>query len=177
MDSKYVEWLKNNGTKIFYGGGHAWRLYQGALIPASPFPVYIDLAEGEGKRLLKESGTLFIRYSSNPTIEETSWWFVVCDAYSFDMLTSKMRNQIKKAYRNCRVEQLKAEWLADKGYSCYKSAYMRYTNATPVDMESFRNSVLSTSDSDIFNGGEFLWVQNWQGTVNVLLKAVMSPQV
>jgi hypothetical protein len=150
MESRYVKWLEYNGAKVFYGGGHAWRLYQGALIPASPFTVYISLSEDEARKLLKQTGCLFIRYANNPVEKPTSWWYIVCDFYSFDRLSSKMRNQVRRAYRECKVNKISAAWLAENGYECYSSAYKRYNNAVPADEEVFKSSIMATSDADVF---------------------------
>lgn len=152
MKNGYIGWLKNKGEKLFYGGGHYWRIYQNALIPASPFPVYIDnMDESDCRRLLKESGALFLRYASNKGLSDGQWWYVVCYEYSQQKVSSKMRNQIKRAYKNCRTEKLSCSYLAENGYECYVAAYQRYKYAVPASYESFYQNIMGASDEELFD--------------------------
>lgn len=138
------------GYSLIYGGGYTWKFYQDALIPASPYPTYINLPLNEQKRLLKESGALFIRYTNNPTLNKTAWWYNSCDYYNLSELSSNTRNQVRRGNRECKVKKVDPGWLANHGYHCYRSAYNRYTNAIPVGEEVFRQGILATAGSDVF---------------------------
>lgn len=144
MNSNYVEWLKEQGIQLYKGGGTYWRVYQGALIPASATSCFVSITIDECKYLLNESGAFFIRYESDPCNEETEWWIILCDIYKPDNLTSKIRSMIKRGRRNCSVRLIDADWLTTYGYACYYAAFSRYKNARPVSVDIFRNDILKT---------------------------------
>ena len=156
MKDNYTEWLRNQGVRLFEGGGINWRLYQGALVPAPVFPCFTDLSQDEARTLLKESGAWFIRYASGPCNEETGWWYVVCDSYNPERLSSKIRNMIKRGNRNCAVSRIDTEWLAQSGYECYLAAFNRYKNARPVSRNIFCDSILRTIGGPFEYWGVFL---------------------
>lgn len=139
----YVDYLRQTGQQLFYGAGIYWRIYQKALIPASPIPTFVDVDNRTSKRLLAESGAFLIRWSSDPTNQETSWWWMVCDNYDLVHLTSKMRNQIRRGHKDCTVRRISTEWLAEYGYECYKKAFNRYSYTIPADENEFRSCILS----------------------------------
>lgn len=140
----YADFLRETGWSLFEGGNTWWRLYKGVLVPASPVPEFLHLELPEAKQLLLESKADFIRWSSDPCEGETSWWWVVCGHYDLADLTSKMRNQINRGHRKCTVRRIDAEWLAENGYRCFKSAYRRYRHAAPLSEGQFRAEILQT---------------------------------
>lgn len=156
MNSKYVEWLKQQGIKLYRGGGMYWRAYQGALIPAPATSCFVSINPDECASLLKESGAFFIRYESDPCNEETEWWLILCDRYKPENLTSKVRSMIKRGNRNCYVHRIDAEWLATYGYDCYCAAFARYKNALPVQEDIFRNDLLKTKGDPFEYWGVFV---------------------
>lgn len=145
MNNKYIEWLKKEGVKLFEGGGIYWRLYQGALVPAQVSPCFVELSQGEASALLKESKAWFLRYASKPCEEKTEWWYVICESYSMDKLSSNTRSKINRGFRNCSIRLIDAEWLAKYGYKCYFAAFNRYKNVSPVKREIFCNNILKTT--------------------------------
>ena len=156
MNSRYVEWLQRQGVPLFKARDMYWQLYQGALVPASTIPCYIKLSHDDAKALLKDSGAWFIRYSSEPSEEETEWWYIVCDKYDSKLLSKKTRYNINRGNRMCSVQQIDAVWLAEHGYECYTAAYARYNNANPVSEEVFRNNILKTVEGPFEYWGVFV---------------------
>jgi hypothetical protein len=150
MDA-YTAWLGESGVRLYTGGGLSWRLYQGALVPSSVYPVYVNLSNDEALKLISDSKALFIRYTSHPTEKETPWWYMVCDRYDVNKLSSNMRNQIKKGKKACSVEKISAQRLAETGYECYRSAFRRYQGVVPASEEVFKRGILDTAGSDIFH--------------------------
>ena len=142
-NSPYIAWLQEQGVPLFKNKDTYWQIYREALIPASIAPCFITIASEEGKGLLKASGAWLLRYSSDPCEKETEWWYVVCDEYDQRKLSSNTRSKINRGSRNCSVRQVRPEWLAKHGYTCYVAAHKRYTNAFPVTDEAFRTDVLA----------------------------------
>jgi len=139
----YADYLQQTGQQLFLGADIYWQIYQKALIPASQIPTFVDVDIETGRRLLAESGAYLIRWSSDPSNQETSWWWIVCDDYDLAHLTSKMRNQIKHGRKDCIVRCISAEWLAEYGYECYQKAFDRYAHAVPMIESEFRSCTLS----------------------------------
>ncbi|MDA8156637.1 MAG: hypothetical protein M0Z52_09340 [Actinomycetota bacterium] len=144
MESEYLAWLKATPKDIFYEGGAFWSVYQGAVMPALPFPAYYKLNSKQAKSLLKLTNAWLLCYSSDPQDKETSWWYVVCDKFDPANLSGKTRQNIKRGRRECIVKEIGAEWLAMNGYQCYISAVTRYKGKSPVSQNQFRNLILNT---------------------------------
>ncbi|MDA8104274.1 MAG: hypothetical protein M0Z71_02745 [Nitrospiraceae bacterium] len=125
-------------------------------MPALPSPCFVRLQPEEARSLLKKSRAWFIRYESEPCERETEWWHVLCDSYSPDKLSSKVRNIIKHGNRNCSIRPVDAEWLAANGYECYSAAYTRYTNARPLKRELFNAELLKTAEGPFEYWGVFV---------------------
>jgi hypothetical protein len=143
VDNRYIGWLQTQGIRLFRLNDTYWRLYNAALIPASPTPHFLTVPKSGAKSLLQESGAWLLRYTSDPTEIETPWWHIVCDSFDSAKLSSKLRNQIRHGQRNCSVERIDARWFSEHGYAVYLTAHDRYANATPLAKEKFRNNVLA----------------------------------
>ena len=155
MDEVYLDWLRRHGERLVEGGGIWWRRYRAALVPATTAPCYVDLPRGEAGRLLQASRALMVRYSSDPTPGPSSWWYIVCDRYDPKELSSKTRNEINRGRRNCTVDRLEPEWLADNGYPCYRAAVGRYGTA-PVPADVWKKDIRLAIDGPISYWGAFV---------------------
>jgi hypothetical protein len=140
--STYADYLIKTRAPVFEGAGIYWRVNQLALVPASLTPTFVEVDIETGRQLLSESGARFIRWSSHPTDAEMPWWWMVCKEYDFSTLSSKTRSEIRRGHKNCQIRRIDAEWLAHSGYECYKKAFQRYSNSTPVSEEKFRSRLL-----------------------------------
>lgn len=144
------------GDPLFKAEDIYWRFYQGALVPAPATPCFVELSHEDAKALLKGSGAMFIRYASHPCEKATEWWYIVCDTFDLKMLSSNMRNQIKRGNSSCSVRKIDGEWFADHGYGCYFASYSRYKNANPASKEVFNNDVLATLNGPFEYWGVFV---------------------
>lgn len=134
----YVSWLQRENEPLFYTGDVAWRRYLGsALIQASLKPQPIDLSRQEVCGLLRHSHARLIRWFSQTSNAPTSFWYILCDRYDFDSLSRKVRNQIRKASRECSIRIVEAQWLASNGYDCYAAAFGRYRHGRPITRQDF----------------------------------------
>jgi hypothetical protein len=157
MPSPYVHWLQNKKppTPVFYEAGIYWQVYSKALIPATIKPLFIEPSPAALRSLLRQSGQPLIRYTSNPKTSPSVWWYIVCDHYDKSVLTSKMRNQIKRGHRNYYVKPVDCLWLAQNAYPCYVAAASRYTNVLPASEREFRNHLLSMEGGPLDHFGVF----------------------
>lgn len=155
MRSRYLDWLIAQGVPVFRGRDTNWELYKRALVPAVVGPSFPIISTQEANSLLHESGALFLRYSSDPTETETSWWYVICDKYDPASLSKRTRNRISKSKSECTVRQIEPDWLAHRGYDCYAAAFGRYKHAVPVTRDAFRKGVLAAKSGPIEFWGVF----------------------
>lgn len=133
----YVKWLQETNQPLFEVDGTYWRPYQKALVPASVVPRPVALTAEQARELLDKSGALMLRYFTRTYDTPTSFWYTACHDYSFDSLAAKVRYQIRRAYKHCRIELVDPVWLADHGYPCYVAAHSKYRNARPESREMF----------------------------------------
>ncbi len=156
MQSAYIEWLQRHAVPLVEGAGIVWRPYEGALIPATAAPCFVSVTTDEARRLLKQSRSWLLRYSSDPCSQPTAWWYVVCDRYDPGSLSSKTRNEINRSRRECTVTRIESEWLAARGYACYRAAFGRYGGSTPVPESRWREDILRSSDGPFEYWGVFV---------------------
>lgn len=155
IESAYIAWLQSKRVPLFEGAGTYWTLYQGALVPATPAPTYLELSRDEAHELIRISGAWLIRYSSRPSDCQTSWWYVVCDQYDPDRHSAKTRQNIKRGRRECSVEEISAEWISGHGHDCYVAAFGRYRDQRPVSAGDFKKGILDTADGPFAYWGVF----------------------
>ena len=133
----YIRWLQETKQPLYEMAGTYWRLYQKALIPASVKPKPIQLNPEQERELLHLSGAPFMRYFTRTVNSPTAFWYTACSRYCPKDLDLKVRANIRRGYRNCRVERVDPAWLADNGYPCYTAAFLRYRNAQPESKDKF----------------------------------------
>ena len=138
----YADYLKQEGLLLVSGAGIYWSIYRRALVPASLVPTFVDVDSKTARRLLNESGAHLMRWSNDPSSQETPWWWIVCDKYDAGQFSSKMRNMIKRGYKKCEARPVTAEWLSEFGYECYKAAFSRYSHAAPASEDDFKANIL-----------------------------------
>ncbi len=155
MNSHYVEWLQTQGVPLFDAEDVYWQLSRGILSPATATPCYVKLSHDEAQNLLRKSGAYLVRYSSDPCEQVTEWWYIVCDRFEPNKLSSKTRQNINRGKRNCSVRRIDGEWLANNGYQCYQAAHSRYKNANLVEAEVFYKNTLKSSGGPFEYWGVF----------------------
>ncbi len=138
----YADYLRQSGVPLFSGAGTYWQIYGGALIPASPVSRFVDMDVQTSRRLLNESKAYLMRWSSDPSSQETPWWWIVCDKYDLALVSGNTRSKIRRGQKKCVVRRVSAAWFAESGYECYNKAFSRYHHATPTSKDAFRSSIL-----------------------------------
>jgi hypothetical protein len=133
----YINWLKEKKQPLYEIDGTYWRPYQKALVPASVKPEPVRLTLEQEHELLRRSGALFLRYFTRTVSHPTAFWYTACDQYDASKLHQKVRANIRRGHKNCHVERVDPVWLADNGYPCYASAFLRYRNAQPESKAGF----------------------------------------
>lgn len=128
----FVRWLEREKVPLFWRGGVPFRVYHRLLIPAPLKPTPVNLRVASARELLRESGASLIRWHSKTFDEPRSYWSVLCERYDFSGLDRKVRNQIRKATRECAVRRLETAWAVANTYDCYAAAFGRYKSGQPA---------------------------------------------
>jgi len=169
----YISWLKESKQPMFEGAGTYWRIYQKALVLASLKPEPIKLSREQAQELLEKSGALFLRCFTRTSEIPTAFWYTACDEYKSDNLPRKVRSQIRRAYKDCRVERVDPVWLSDHGYACYRAAYSRYTNAPSLDRRKLLTKCAGARQAGRLIFGASLSETIWRDSLNALLETIM----
>ncbi len=104
-----------------------WVYKQGALIPFLPPHKTVFLNDYDKKQLLNISRAYFIRYNSSFDVQQCEFWYIVKDSYEdLNLLSSKMRNQIKKAQRIYFTKLIAKNLIMELAYNVYLEASKRY---------------------------------------------------
>jgi hypothetical protein len=138
----YLDWLRKKDAPLFEAGGNWWTSYREALVPASAKPEPVDLELVQARKLLKQSGKLFLRHFTRRFSEPTDFWYTACNQYEPQSLSRKVRNQIRRAYKSCVVRRTDPVWLAENAYDCYTAAFARYHNQIPQPKQAFETNLL-----------------------------------
>lgn len=144
--SSYFEKLKSEG-KVLEIDGKYFRIYKKAFLPLVSLPLDRMINHKIARKAFKANKALLLRYSIL-TSSVTNWWSMVCREYSFNTVKSKTRNQVRRGRKNNFVKNVNALVIANEGYSCYQKAFDRYSNAQPMDEESFKRSFDSELEAD-----------------------------
>ncbi len=87
-------------------GAHTGGQKRGILVPVPTAPVYVKLNDEEAKALLKKSGAYLLFYASDPCVQETEWWYVICDRFNLKELSSNTRSKIIEVLENVLLKLL-----------------------------------------------------------------------
>ncbi|MDH5571954.1 MAG: hypothetical protein OEY89_09325 [Gammaproteobacteria bacterium] len=136
--SSYADYLVSRGETVTSLGGIKWMNYYGALIPSNAMPVYVDISRDDAVKLVKESNTLFLRYTTGPVESETNWWYMVCRNYALSDVSGNTRSKIRRGLQRLKIRPVTAAWLAKNGYDCHVRCYKRYKHASPRTEDDFR---------------------------------------
>lgn len=134
---EYVRWLKQQNQTVYEMAGTYWREYQRALVPACPKPEPIELDQSQAEELLRKSGALFLRYFTRTVEHPTDFWFTACSEYDPAKLAQKVRANLRRSEKHCRIASVDPVWLSNNGFDCYLAAFSRYRNSKPESREKF----------------------------------------
>lgn len=134
--------------------GINWKLYQGVLMPDVPPHIEVELKKKEIKYLIKQTNAYFVRWISEWDIKNGKFWYIIKDEKEdINAYKSKIRNQIKKGFKNCRVEKVNKEYIAEYGYEVYKKAFKRYnTFLKAISEDRFKKNILNSGNNIDFWG-------------------------
>lgn len=117
-----------------------YRLYKGSWIFEHDPHIEKRLCEDDIKSLFLQGGVMVRNAYDFDCGKKSSFYYVVKDSFGgMEELSTKMRNQVKKCFKNMRVAQISGEELKEKGYSVFLEASNNYRiKATPPSQKQFK---------------------------------------
>lgn len=106
-------------------------------------------------RHIMTSGGWALRNAYNFDIQKpTNFWYVIKDSFD-DMseLSSKTRNQVRRAFKNYNYKMIDRSYILQYGYDVFQKACDSYAvTAIPPTIDEFRQRIMSAPDQDEFWG-------------------------
>jgi hypothetical protein len=109
-----------------------------------------ELSFEEYKILFKSKKALFVRnifdFDCN---KNTSFWFIIKDNFlGMDELKSKVRNQVKRAFKTFDIRIITKDEIIKSGYRVYLSSYERYKDIanSPMSQKKWKEIIMKAGD-------------------------------
>lgn len=133
-----------------------YKLYKGAWVFDGPPHEELRLSAVEMKRMLKRGGYLVRNCYDFDCEQETSFWYVIKDSFGgMEELSSKCRNQVRRAKKTYVYRRIGAEELKLFGYDVYVNAASSYRVKTEIlSYDVFSARLKDTDEYDYWAGFE-----------------------
>lgn len=145
----YQLMIKRN-QKVFLYEDIVWFTYNGIIQPMEPCYNDLSINYNFARQLMKELGAYIVRTTGGfNNSYKTSWYSVICDSFlDISQMNSKNRTKLRYGLKNCRVERIIPELLAEVGYDVFISAHKRYKNndRIAISKNDFSNRIISAVD-------------------------------
>lgn len=119
----------------------SYKLYKRSLIWSEAPHLEKKLSIIKTKKLLKQNNALILRNIYNFDIEnETSFWYIIKDSFGgMEELSSKTRNQIRRAQKLLEIKKVDKKLIFEQGYEVYSSSFKKYKNiaVSPLNKSDF----------------------------------------
>lgn len=145
----FTEWLRRNGHKVVQSQSSYWFDQGPRAFQAFPHHWIIHPSDIETRELLKKHNAVTLRYSTSVSAGQGAIsYHVVCDRpdYSLESLGKWARKNIRRGLKNCRVEKIPIEYLADEGWALRHDTLDRQCRRLNTDRDRWRQLCLSTVD-------------------------------
>ena len=131
-----------------------WRKYNSALIPTLPPHLSMTNSTEEILKLLRESKSLFARYTTDFDISKKKlFWYIINDkSLSLNDYDLKTRNQVRKGLKMCSVRIINKKEFSNYGYEVYSKAFKNYKTFNKMDSKRVFDAEINnlTSNYDLW---------------------------
>jgi hypothetical protein len=134
----YVRMLESRGQPVAVANDTVFFKYNRMVEPMAPAGHDASLTEQQARDLLDDLGGMLVRWGTGSSADDTGWYHVIRDhAPALAEYPSRnTRSKIRRGLKNCRVEQVDADYMARHGHAVHASAYDRYSGNYEPDEES-----------------------------------------
>ena len=141
--ARAAERHRAQGGRVVEVGGHYWSEYQKTVVPIGPATSDYSLSLEQERQLLAAfPGALMLRYTTGLS-ENPAWFALLCDRFTDveqmkgEAFDKNARYGVKRALKDCVVEQISAKVIAESGYAVYAAALQGY-NTSMADEAAFK---------------------------------------
>jgi len=112
------------------------------------------LDEAEIRQIMKAGGFALRNTYGFDCQQPTEFWYVIKDRFEgMDELSSKTRNQVRRAFKSYEYRMIDSQFLLEHGYDVYKRACEAYAVFSfPPSMNEFKAQIMSATEQDEFWG-------------------------
>lgn len=126
-----------------------FHLYKGTWVNTKAPHLYNKLSDAECKALLKRGGFIVRNTYHFDLPRESSFWFVIKDSFGgMDELSSKTRNQIRRAFNTLDIKIINKDLMLKEGYKVYLSAFEKYSVKSEImSRENYEKMIENMPDN------------------------------
>jgi hypothetical protein len=131
-----------------------WHYYKGALVSKLEAHHDVKISKEVSVSLLKSNNAFFIRYTTD--FDQNCFspaYYVIKDSWKgIDELSTKTRNQVRKALKMCDVKRIDKEVLFSQGYEVFKEHTVNFKNNDNniLNYEEYVAMIQNLSNRDLF---------------------------
>lgn len=132
----FSEWFKRQGHSVIRTESSYWVNFGPLTYQAFPYHWLITPTESELRSFLKQHKLIGIRYSTPltaPTGRVSYHAIYEKDTYNIESLSKWTRKNIRRGLRNCEVQPITFDWLADEGWQLQVDTLDRQAHAHQVE--------------------------------------------
>ena len=145
----FAEWLRRQGYDVEKTPSSHWYEASPRVYQAFPYHWLIQPPEDELLSLLRQKGAIALRYSS--PVESTVGcisYHAIYDKpdYTLDSLDRRSRQNTRKGLKNCRVETISFERLAEEGWWLENDTASRQGRQLKINENIWRRRYMAAAD-------------------------------
>lgn len=162
----FADWLRSQGHTVIKTESSYWFDAGPRVFQAFPYHWLIEPDEGEIGHLFKEHGLLALRYSAPlHSLRGTVSYHAVYEEpdYTLEDLDRRSRQNVRKGLKNCSVEPISFERLAEEGWELERDTLDRQDRNGQFAQDSWRKRC--------FSAGEIPGFEAWGAIVDGRLGA------
>jgi len=145
----FAEWLRRQGYKVTQTSSSYWYEANPRVYQAYPYHRVIQPDEEELSTLLRQNQAIALRYSTpidNP-LGCISYHAVIDQPdYALEKLDRRSRQNIRTGLKNCSVENISIERLAEEGWALEEDTANRQQREIASSQEAWRRRYMAAAD-------------------------------
>jgi hypothetical protein len=150
----FGEWLKRQGHRVVRTESSYWYQKGPRVFQAFPYHWLIQPSEQELNQLFRSHGAISLRYSTSLAAPVGCMSYHVTfdkPTYGFDDLGKSARKNVRRGLKNCSVEPISFDRLAEEGWALQQDTLSRQERSDDISQQSWKNLCNAASDLPGFN--------------------------
>jgi hypothetical protein len=145
----FAEWIRCQGHKLVATSSSYWADFGPRVFQAFPYHWIIEPSENELTELLKEYKVLGLRYSTklSALYGAASYHAIYkAESYDYENLSKWARKNIRRGLRQCSIERIPFDRLADEGFALQIDTLARQGRKLDLEKKAWQMRCLSAKD-------------------------------